>query len=859
MSPTASPNDWSGISLAQGRYLVRAKLGEGGMGYVYRALDNNLDMDVVVKAPRRSMLDDPEFAGRFSREVRSLVKLAHPNVVKVTDVGEYDGVPYAVMQYLSGGSLEDVKASAVASLSARLAALRDWLPGIAAALDFVHGKGFVHRDVKPGNILFDAQGHAFLSDFGVAKAVADGGDPRSAGRTAMTGAGFVLGTPEYMAPELVMGQAFDGRIDQYALAITVFEMLTGRRPFESTQSTAILVMQTTQTPPTLSRLVPEVPGALSLAVERALAKDPSARFPSCTAFTSAVVRAVGESPLAAEATKTPSGRILRPDQARRDCPVCGKGLVFAAALLDDRASLKGRRIACPGCSSRLRFHDDGGLQLADPTASGSKRAPVDPTQRLVAQSSGTVPVARPPLSAMNAGPARTVAMAPPALVKPGSPVITASPPPPPSSRPKPPLRLVLAGVGTGLILMMGTAFVFLSHRPGAVVATASVKTVVREGSPAPLPIEASSPQPGDRRHAAGTVAIDPREVPGAASIRLDGSEVTRSSLAGSRTLPVGTHELTVSCEGFLPYRRKFLVSADRATALKIELISSPLPSPPPPVAVGPSNASFASRTVVPTDLLAPNLSARTSSPGLFEPVPPGPPLENQALAAVLAEPAGFSNRVVVPLGLYVFGRFARKNPDETVTAQVARVSYHVQARNPAIVQQAEDVLSVLLDRDFAERLANARVIQIRPGESTPTGSFAQDFNDTGAVLTLEVAKRQFSEREEWVAVVKEAEFLLGMNFRRIGEKKFKDSFHTITITSAGPVRKGISPRSDWSSRLNAKYLMEIRHVISAFKANQFAADMHKLDGAMNQALGNLIRNSSDPARALDQRLRNGGR
>ena len=102
-----STNDWAGLSVSQGRYLVRSKLGEGGMGFVFRAIDRNLESDVVIKVPRRSMLDDPEFAGRFAREIRSLVKLAHPNIVKVTDVGEHDGVPFAVMQYLPGGSLED--------------------------------------------------------------------------------------------------------------------------------------------------------------------------------------------------------------------------------------------------------------------------------------------------------------------------------------------------------------------------------------------------------------------------------------------------------------------------------------------------------------------------------------------------------------------------------------------------------------------------------------------------------------------------------------------------------------------------------------------------------------------------------
>ncbi len=281
-------HDWCGLSLSQGRYLVRAKLGEGGMGFVYRALDRNLEAEVVVKVPRRAMLDDPEFAGRFAREVRSLVKLAHPRIVKVTDVGEHDGLPYAVMQYLSGGSLEDSKAVA-AGPTAALKALPDWLTSVAAALDFVHTKGYVHRDVKPGNILFDAQHHAFLSDFGVAKAIGSAPESRR-GRTAATGAGLVLGTPEYMAPELVMGLPFDGRIDQYALAVTVFEILARRYPFVAPTSTATLVLQTTQA----------APRTLSPSNRRSLAafrtpsrcgpcrRIPCGGFPTCGTFASAV-------------------------------------------------------------------------------------------------------------------------------------------------------------------------------------------------------------------------------------------------------------------------------------------------------------------------------------------------------------------------------------------------------------------------------------------------------------------------------------------------------------------------------------------------------------------------------------------
>src|SRR5262245_23110583 len=171
---TIRTNDWNGVTLANGRYRITSKLGEGGMGAVFRALDQNIEADVVIKIPRLAMMEDPEFAGRFTREIRSLVRLSHPNIVKVTDVGVWEDTPFAVMQFLPGGSLEDRRPAGPggASLHCDPKDISRWLTGVAYALDYVHAQGYVHRDVKPGNILFDALGHAFLSDFGVAKVLA---------------------------------------------------------------------------------------------------------------------------------------------------------------------------------------------------------------------------------------------------------------------------------------------------------------------------------------------------------------------------------------------------------------------------------------------------------------------------------------------------------------------------------------------------------------------------------------------------------------------------------------------------------------------------------------------------------------
>jgi len=316
--------------------VIISKLGEGGMGSVYRALDRNIEADVVIKIPRQAMMEDPEFASRFTREIRSLVKLSHPHIVKVSDVGEWEGTPFAVMQFLPGGSLEDQRPTGPGGqpVPCDPKKVPRWLEAVAGALDYIHVQGYVHRDVKPGNILFDAEGHAFLSDFGVAKVLASSAD-KNPSQTAMTGTGMVLGTPEYMAPELIMGEPFDGRVDQYALAVTVYELLCGRRPFENETKTKILVLHTSSAPPRLTEWCPELPEPLSRAVLKGLSKDPLDRYPNCAALAAAVAAAT-------------AGVSARGERVRLKCPNCGKTGGMPAA---DYAKLKdaGRRPSCSAC------------------------------------------------------------------------------------------------------------------------------------------------------------------------------------------------------------------------------------------------------------------------------------------------------------------------------------------------------------------------------------------------------------------------------------------------------------------------------------------------------------------------------
>lgn len=385
---------WVGQTVAGGRYDVTAKLGEGGMGFVYRARDANLECDVVIKVPRREMIEDAHFASRFRREVRSLVRLAHPGVVKVLDVGEHDGVPYAVLQYLPGGNLRDLHEEAEQlPLAQRLAGLSGWLPGIAAALDFIHAQGYVHRDVKPENILFDAARNPYLGDFGIAKVLADARP--EAERTVQTLTGMILGTPRYMAPELALGQPFDGRADQYALAVAVYEQVAGRPPFDGQTAAAVLVQQATQTPQPLDAAVPGVPASLAAAVQRALAKDPGERFPDCSTFARAVLEAAGGRPASEPAVPAPAppGPPLAPTtvatagDTREDvtaepvpetvqCPVCHKRY----RLPPER---RGKRVRCPACTTTFTPAVPPEAAAAPPAAPAPASAPPDAAPRRV--------------------------------------------------------------------------------------------------------------------------------------------------------------------------------------------------------------------------------------------------------------------------------------------------------------------------------------------------------------------------------------------------------------------------------------------------------------------------------------------
>ena len=252
-----------------GRYHVIEQLGQGGMATVYRAYDTRLEREVALKFIRREEIGPAyldQLFKRFEREAKSLAQLSHPNIVKVYDYGDFEGVPYLVMEYLPGGTLKQrLGHPRPAAEAARL------LAPIARALAFAHHENIIHRDVKPANILITRSGEPMLTDFGIAKILS------GEGGVTLTGTGVGLGTPDYMAPEQWTNQVVP-QTDIYALGIVFYEMVTGRRPFTADTPAAVLIKQMQDPLPRPQSFVPDLPDLAEQLLYKALAKDPHERY-----------------------------------------------------------------------------------------------------------------------------------------------------------------------------------------------------------------------------------------------------------------------------------------------------------------------------------------------------------------------------------------------------------------------------------------------------------------------------------------------------------------------------------------------------------------------------------------------------
>ncbi|MGZ8375862.1 MAG: serine/threonine-protein kinase [Gemmatirosa sp.] len=341
------------VERSLGRYRVRHRVGAGGFARVYRALDPELELDVALKILKPELAAEPETVERFRREASTAAKLRHPNVVTVLNVGRLDdafdgapaGTPYLVMDFLPS-SLEKRLAERGSIPEAELARVGE---DVARGLAYAHERGVVHRDVKPDNVLFAADGRAMVSDFGIARAVD--------ARVSSVSRQVVLGTPSYFSPEQARGLPLDGRSDIYALGVTLYQAATGALPFGGDDWYDVMRQHVEATPPSPRERAPHLSPTFEAVLLRCLAKDPGDRFQSSSELADALsaLRAHGAE---AATMAVPAYPAQRPRGSRGRRVVGGLlGLAAAAGvaawlLLSDSGAETRARLA-PGSIPRV--------------------------------------------------------------------------------------------------------------------------------------------------------------------------------------------------------------------------------------------------------------------------------------------------------------------------------------------------------------------------------------------------------------------------------------------------------------------------------------------------------------------------
>jgi eukaryotic-like serine/threonine-protein kinase len=288
-----------------GRYEVVELIGRGGMSSVWRSHDRLLDRTIAIKVLHEQFTRDEEYVERFRREARSVAQLSHPNIVTVIDRGEDEGRQYIVFEYVEGENLKQLieRSGPLPVREALLLALQ-----MARALGFAHERGLIHRDVKPQNVLLNEDGQPKMTDFGIARSVDVEG---------VTITGTVLGTSEYIAPEQARGQRVDALTDVYSLGVVLYELLTGRVPFQGENFVAIALRHVNEPAPNVLELRPDCPPRAGLAVERAMAKRPEERFASMNELCAELQACLYELDSSSEEATMISRRPVAPPRPRR--------------------------------------------------------------------------------------------------------------------------------------------------------------------------------------------------------------------------------------------------------------------------------------------------------------------------------------------------------------------------------------------------------------------------------------------------------------------------------------------------------------------------------------------------------------
>jgi serine/threonine protein kinase len=268
-----------------GKYQVTDLLGSGGMAEVYAGIHPDLERRVAIKVILPQFAAENDFEERFRREARVVASLRHPHIVQLYDFDVVDGRHFMVMEHLEGGTLKDhLRGLRQRKSTMPLAEIVHLVEAIASALDYAHARGAIHRDIKPANILFTVAQEAVLTDFGIAKLLEDA--------ARLTATGGVVGSPFYMSPEQATGDAVDARSDQYSLGVVLYEMATGRTPFQGSSAVAVMTQHLNSTPPSPRAFNANLPTAVDEVILKALAKRPAGRFSSAGEFAHAFRQAV---------------------------------------------------------------------------------------------------------------------------------------------------------------------------------------------------------------------------------------------------------------------------------------------------------------------------------------------------------------------------------------------------------------------------------------------------------------------------------------------------------------------------------------------------------------------------------------
>ena len=311
-----------------GRYQIKRELGQGGMATVYLAFDSLFERQVAIKVLPRQFTEDPRSLQRFEQEAKTVAALEDAAIVPVYDFGQDEGWPYLVMRYMSGGTLGERIGK---GQPLGLEEVSRILNRLAPALDLAHEKGIIHRDLKPDNVLFDGRGQPYLADFGIAQLAE------------ATHTVTMRGTPAYMSPEQVEGkQKLDWRSDIYALGVMLFEMLTGRQPYEAETTTGQLLMHVTEPVPDVLHANPELPVQTQAVIDRVMAKDREERNQTAVALAEAVQQLLTVPPVVIEPAVTALQQAEETDQAQ----------ATAETVLDTPPEELGCR--CESCFGRRR-------------------------------------------------------------------------------------------------------------------------------------------------------------------------------------------------------------------------------------------------------------------------------------------------------------------------------------------------------------------------------------------------------------------------------------------------------------------------------------------------------------------------